>query len=50
MIRDTGHEIVIDAMNNMDIRSIDHVCAKMGVEVIVEDGKISDYYFKEENV
>lgn len=45
MLRDTGHELVVDTMNTIDIHSIDHICAKMGVEVTVEDGLITDYNF-----
>lgn len=50
MLRDTGHELVVDTMNTIDIHSIDHICTKMGVEVTVEDGLITDYNFKEENI
>ena len=50
MIRDMGHQMVIDSMNTMDIRSVMHVCNKMGVEIIVEDGKISDYEFTEKGL
>ena len=47
MLRDTGHEMVVATMNQIDIHSIDYVCSKMGVEVTIEDGEITDYNFKE---
>lgn len=50
MLRDTGHEMVVDTLNSVDIHTVDHVCAKMGVELTIEDGYITDYDFKEENV
>ena len=50
MLRDTGHEMVVETLNMVDIHTVDHVCTKMGVELTIEDGEVSDYNFKEENV
>ncbi len=50
MIRDTGHQTVIDTMNDVSIFAVEKVCETMGIEVTVEDGTISDYNFKEEYI
>lgn len=47
MIRYTGHQMVIETLNSVDIHTVDHVCKSMGVEVVIEDGEITDYDFKE---
>lgn len=47
MIGDISHQMVIDTFNEVDIHTVDRVCDHMGVEVTIEDGRISDYDFKE---
>ena len=36
--------------NNVDVRAVDNVCNNMGYELVVEDGKVTNYEIvKEEN-
>ena len=50
MIGDTGHQIVVDTMNDVSIFAVEMVCETNRIEITVEDGRITDYNFKEEYI